>query len=1139
MDDPKIHAVARLAEFNRLLAEVHEIVADAEFEDGLLQDVCDAVAAQRPLGLVWCAIPDAEGWLEIKAAAGRTAYLNGIEISVDSARREGQGYSGLAWRDGQTRYAAFLTEDPVMQPWYERAARVGLSGVVVVRLNRHRSPWGLISFYLTDGQDFEPGIRLLLEEIARTITRGLDRLDGRHRELELFRAQSILLDHAGAGIALCQSGSVIVANPHLAGLLGYEMPQALKGMPISGFCERDEDRRVVEHLLGRLTKEGQGTVAGVHLTRLDSRPPVVADMTMSLSQYDGGATVVWTVVDVTERARLETVLASQARTDAVTGLANRWEFESELAQRLARAEETGTALAVCFLDLDNFKQVNDTWGHDIGDAVLREMGRRLRTQLDDTVFVGRTGGDEFVLIQDGFPPEHVVEHLDWLVGNLRPLIESPWDAIPMGRVMDLSMGIAVYPEDSTNVVELMRAADQALYRVKRHKHDRIRWWLRAGEDSVDSEADTHEPTDPWDSRAATQLQSVQSLVVQAANQWIKKFDTILGDNPLDSKTLSSFPDSLRETLRVQRVALATAALDPGATPNAIQDRAYALGQTLTLVGMPLSWRTRSVLSYQEALTEELDGHWMTTRDRYRVQRVVEQRLQTVLDGLLKAGEETLRDYVEFLSQPLPERLGGWVETAQMEVERLVDLPGIRAAFVVRPGPGGEAMIECNAGVDAVLSAMRIRDHAAYEDILNHLATSAADFRVPDLHACPWRDATSDFPSRSLLALPLRDRDTQFIAGLYMLGEHPYQFESPVMRQFAQGLQSRWEQLWRRASSPGEPVPKETAYDYRDRLFHGGLEMYMQPVVELETGQVVSVEALARLNLSDGRQVPPGAFLPVLGTEDLARLFRMGLDQALEHREAFAEGGHDVRVAVNLPPCCLTLPDLPGWVADALARHQTDPSRLSLELLETQDVDVAVRDAVVAQLVGLGVYLALDDLGSGYSSLMRLASLPLRTVKIDQGLVRSIHHDAIRTFAVIDALRGLCERLQRDIVVEGLETADMVEAVYVLGVPFGQGYGLARPMPASDFMPWAVSFTRCYDADDTLTSFLGAAAYDWKYGHVGGLEECPLTRFLRSHAGSEPISWHHTLHGGYDEGRDHQRFQEWLISEVASHAPFPS
>ena len=1130
MDEYEWRSAERLAEFNRLLARVRAIAADGTDAVQLLQEVCETAARQDPLGFVWCATPNQAGLLQVQAAAGGTAYRDSMRISPETQWDQGQGLSAQTWRDGQTRYVNFRQGDPAMGVFGSLAERAGLAGAVVVRIERHGSPWGLLNFCLYGDVECEPDVGLVLEEVARTVSQALDRVDEHKREQAVMKAHDALVDHAEVGIALCCEGQVIFANPHLVHLLGYRASEELLGQTVRNFCAHDEDKQAVDRAMARIATNQRLSLSAVRLKTREDRV-VLVDIALSRTSDGPANTFVLTIQDVTERVRLEQVLASQAYTDSVTGLANRRAFEYDLAQRLERSEQSGTALAVCLLDLDNFKQVNDTWGHSAGDAVLREVSGRLAAQFASMAFVGRTGGDEFVLILDGLDPNAAAASMETSIARVHQVVETPLEAIPGSGLMELSMGVALFPEDDTSAAGLVRAADQALYRVKRHRHDRIRWWQRAGTDSEFLNAS--EPIDPYGQTAQALLRNVRSVVEEAASRWSVEFYQTMEENPSDARVMEGFPSSLRDDLRAQRLALAAAVLNPDVAREDVAHLAHTFGQELTLIGSPLSWRTRSVAGYQEVLTDELDRRWMSTRDRYRLQRIVEQRLHEVLAKLLQAGETTLSAYLEFLGHPLPPAGVGWVEATQIEVARLAGLPGIVAALVGRIGADGQVALESSAGMDASWLGRQISGETPHERIVRHLATTGEAFRIIDFYDDPRVDAPREHGARSLLALPIMDRQKRFMAGLYLVGQHPHQFESTFICQFSEGLRARWEALWRRTTSSEDAVGEGTAQQYRDRLFNGGLSMYVQPVVNLDTGKVVSVEALARLQLPDGQVLAPGVFVPLLSQVDLARLFQLGLDQALQHRASFAQAGVDVRIAVNLPPSCLLLPELPGWVDEALSRHGIEPHYLSLELLETQYIDEGRRDQAVKKLVDIGVSIALDDLGSGYSSLMRLASLPLRTVKIDQGLVRRIHHDPVRTFAVIDALRELGQRLGRNVVAEGLETPDMIEAAQVLGVQLGQGYGLARPMPAHEFVTWAESFRLPRQDDGALQSLLGVAAYDWKHGHHGPVGQCAIDRFLRAGDYGKPQQWHAAVHRDNEEAG--HLLGEWLMERVSQDA----
>ncbi|MEC5148404.1 EAL domain-containing protein [Cryobacterium sp. GrIS_2_6] len=328
--------------------------------------------------------------------------------------------------------------------------------------------------------------------------------------------------------------------------------------------------------------------------------------------------------------------------------------------------------------------------------------------------------------------------------------------------------------------------------------------------------------------------------------------------------------------------------------------------------------------------------------------------------------------------------------------------------------------------------------------------------------------------------------------------------------------------------------------HRERLFAGGLSMYMQPIIRLFDGTLRRVEALARLTLADGTVVPPDSFVQQLSSNDLDELFRIGLNDALGWVARWEQDGLALDVSVNLAPSTLRHPRCTRWVANALRRHGLAPNRLSLELLETQELDAAASRSVLEELTGLGVGLALDDLGSGHSSLKRLAQLPFDSIKIDRGLLAGVATKPVETLSLIATLSQMGRDMGAAVVLEGIENAGLAEAASVLGASLGQGYYFARPMPAADVPSWAAGFGlpegfHLPDQSGQLHTELGALAYHWQYTRWGSphpfsIDDCPLTEFIadRVMAGSAPSLWHDVQHGLGGDDRASGLLLDWLV-----------
>jgi diguanylate cyclase (GGDEF)-like protein len=169
-----------------------------------------------------------------------------------------------------------------------------------------------------------------------------------------------------------------------------------------------------------------------------------------------------TVEDITERRQAEARIAHMAQHDALTGLPNRTLFRDRLAGALARAQR-GESSAVLCLDLDRFKVVNDTLGHPVGDALLKQVAARLQAELRDTDTVARFGGDEFAVLQTtGQQPGSASA----LARRLIEVLGTPYEVSGHQVVIGASIGIALISADSADPDELLKDADLALYRAK-------------------------------------------------------------------------------------------------------------------------------------------------------------------------------------------------------------------------------------------------------------------------------------------------------------------------------------------------------------------------------------------------------------------------------------------------------------------------------------------------------------------------------------------------------------------------------------------------------------------------------------------------------------------------------------------------
>lgn len=177
-----------------------------------------------------------------------------------------------------------------------------------------------------------------------------------------------------------------------------------------------------------------------------------------------------TYVDITDRKEHELQIERLAMEDPLTGLANRRAFNDVVKGSLSRAHRGDKKMALLLVDLDDFKQLNDSLGHDCGDLILQKVAERLRAGVRGGDVVCRIGGDEFSVVADSVDGPGSVEEM---AGRIIEEIRKPFkiDDIPID--LSVSIGIGIFPDDARNADELYKRADEALYRSK--NAGRSRW----------------------------------------------------------------------------------------------------------------------------------------------------------------------------------------------------------------------------------------------------------------------------------------------------------------------------------------------------------------------------------------------------------------------------------------------------------------------------------------------------------------------------------------------------------------------------------------------------------------------------------------------------------------------------------------
>jgi diguanylate cyclase (GGDEF)-like protein/PAS domain S-box-containing protein len=308
----------------------------------------------------------------------------------------------------------------------------------------------------------ESGRVVAIEGIVEDITA---RVESEQALREAERSYRSLFDNAIEGIfRTTPDGRYLDANPALARIYGFATPQELVSSlhDIESQLYADPGRREEFMRIVKARGEISGFESRVYRKNGDTiwiseNARAVFDDEGRVLHYEG------TVEDITERRQNQARIEQQANYDSLTGLANRSLLNDRLQQAIYTAASYGARLAVVFVDLDRFKYVNDTLGHDVGDRLLQVMAERLTAAVAESDTVARLGGDEFVLLLHGHAgPDTVAAVLE----RLLPTVAAPLRYGQNDLDVTCSIGVALYPDDGTDSATLLKHADSAMYRAK-------------------------------------------------------------------------------------------------------------------------------------------------------------------------------------------------------------------------------------------------------------------------------------------------------------------------------------------------------------------------------------------------------------------------------------------------------------------------------------------------------------------------------------------------------------------------------------------------------------------------------------------------------------------------------------------------
>lgn len=469
-------ALSRLYGF---LSQVNQAIVWSREPQMLMQRVCAAAVRHGGWQMAWM------GWLEDDGRRLRAEERAGCD-SIDSALLHSDvdspmfSHSGLATalRESRAVRVESLSADAGLLPWSGPAVQAGLTDFAAVPLRCDGKVVGVLCLLREATESLEEAEeRVLLDEVAADLSFALTQYqrDIAHRQgEERMRLHAAALESTRDGVMVTDLDTRIVSvNRAFTEITGYREDEVLGETPAKMSSGR-HDEAFYRDMWSKLA--GQGHWQGEICNRRKDGELYTHWISISVVRDGAGRKThyVGVFTDITRLKETEEKLRRLAHYDPLTGLPNRLLIQSRLEHALEIAQRSRTRVAVLFIDLDNFKTVNDGLGHAAGDELLAAVASRLRRRLRREDTLGRLGGDEFVLL---------LEHLDEpqqaaaVAQDLFETLATPFHLATGDDVyVQASVGIGLYPDDGASAEELIRDADAAMYQAKRSGRNAYRFY---------------------------------------------------------------------------------------------------------------------------------------------------------------------------------------------------------------------------------------------------------------------------------------------------------------------------------------------------------------------------------------------------------------------------------------------------------------------------------------------------------------------------------------------------------------------------------------------------------------------------------------------------------------------------------------
>ena len=444
-----------------LFSTINQQVLQGMPLENVLKFICEEVVVLFHLDLVWVGRKEPDGAVSVSTSAG-TAQKYAQLLRTSGVRWDdsplGQGPTGTAICTGQTKI--FSVNDPAFQTWFAIAHEFGFQAILGIPLMAHGEIYGAFTMYSRTPSAFaEATVVKRLTGIADRVSMALEMA----MDMQQIRLLSMALTSAANAVLVTDNqGRIQWINAAFTRLSGYSAEETIGQSP--RILKSGQQEQAYYQTLWQTINSGEvWSSETVEKSKNGSLYTVMQTITPLLDESGKITHFIAIHEDITNQKRTQERIQHMAQYDSLTDMPNRALFYDRLCQAVNLAKRSKVGLALLFLDLDRFKQVNDTLGHHVGDMLLKSVAERLRQCVRESDTAARLGGDEFtVLLYDLREREDIGRVAEKIIESISMPYELEGHDIHIG----VSIGIARFSDDTENEDKLMKLADKAMYAAK-------------------------------------------------------------------------------------------------------------------------------------------------------------------------------------------------------------------------------------------------------------------------------------------------------------------------------------------------------------------------------------------------------------------------------------------------------------------------------------------------------------------------------------------------------------------------------------------------------------------------------------------------------------------------------------------------